>query len=99
MRMTPSFLAGLEKRGVSGYTTAQQALTLGHWMCNELRRGRSADGIYSDLMDYTYYEQPIFPAKSGALGQLMGAAWNNLCPDQSGKFIDHDINYHPRGQR
>ena len=92
-----SFLASLEKRGISGYTTPQQALALGHWTCSELRRGRSGNAVYSDLSDYVYRQNHIYPV--GGLGQLIGAAWNNLCLDQAAKYENRDIDYLPRGQR
>ncbi len=88
-----SFLKSIEKRGISIYITPQQALELGHWMCKQLRAGRNKDVVYSELSDFTYSEVHIFPATSGALGQLVGAAWNNLCPEQDYQFVGQEIEY------
>lgn len=88
-----SFLRSIEKRGISGYTTPQQALELGHWMCKQLRAGRNKDVVYSELVDFTYYEAHIYPTATGALGQLVGAAWNNLCPEQDYQFVDREVVY------
>jgi len=85
-----SYLKSLQNRGVDQYLSTAEALSSGQWMCAELRQGRSVNGVYSDLLDRLYMAGKL---PSGATGQLMGAAWNNLCPDQGERVRNTKLSY------
>lgn len=91
-----TFFRSLENRGVSGYYTPDEALEIGRYLCGGLRSGRDFNSVYSDLVDYAYTRlgQP-----RGSLGQVVGAAWNQLCPAFSEIGRTVNVEYIPKGQR
>jgi len=92
-----SFFRSLQKRGVSQYYTPEQALGFGMYLCKGLTAGRDFNSVYSDLVDFQAAKRIGGPA--GSLGHVMGAAWNNLCPEFTdiGRTVVTD--YIPKGQR
>ncbi|KUI22006.1 hypothetical protein AU195_06805 [Mycobacterium sp. IS-1496] len=84
-----SYLASLRNRGVYGVSTST-ALEVGHFYCSQLRQGRRYNAVYSDILDYVGIRlgQP-----HGTVGNLMGAAWNNLCPEFGKLARSTDLEY------
>jgi hypothetical protein len=92
-----SFFQSLVKRGVSQYYTPDQALGEGQYLCQGLTAGRDFNSLYSDIKDYEIARSVGGPA--GALGQVLGAAWNNLCPQFSDIGSTVNVEYIPKSQR
>lgn len=90
-----SYLASLQKRGI--YLPPAVALNLGNFYCNQLRQGRNYNAVYSDITDYVH--SSLGGLGRGGTGHLMGAAWNNLCPEFATLAQNTELHYIPRAQR
>lgn len=89
-----SFIVSLGKRGVTSFTPGL-ALKIGQFYCQELRKGRQYNHVYSDILD----SLGSMPRGPGEVGHLMGAAWNNLCPEFGPLAQNTELMYVPRNYR